>query len=67
MGVALAARVAGGRLATAFRPAVALLVLAHLEALAMTLLLDADCQPVATLWEVPDDLRSAPPSIKMSG
>jgi hypothetical protein len=67
MGVALAAPVAGGRLATAFRPAVALLVLAHLEALAMTLLLDADCQPVATLWEVPDDLRSAPPSIKMSG
>jgi phosphatidylserine synthase len=59
MGVALAARVAGGRLAIAFRPAVALLVLAHLEALAITLLLDAYRQPVATLWEVLDGRRSA--------
>jgi hypothetical protein len=40
------------------------LVLAHLEALAITLLLDAYRQPVVTLWEVLDDLRSAPPSIK---
>ena len=59
MGVALAARVAGGRLAIAFRPAVALLVLAHLEALAITLLLDAYRQPVATIWEVLDGRRSA--------
>jgi hypothetical protein len=59
MGVALAARVAGGRLVIAFRPAVALLVLAHLEALAITLLLDAYRQPVATLWEVLDGQRSA--------
>jgi phosphatidylserine synthase len=61
MGVALAARVAGGRLALAFRPAVALLVLAHLEALAITLLLDSYRQPVATLWEVLDGRRSAAP------
>ena len=59
MGVALAARVAGGPLAIAFRPAVAWLVLAHLEALAITLLLDAYRQPVATLWEVLDGRRSA--------
>jgi hypothetical protein len=58
MGVTLAARVAGGRLVIAFRPAVALLVLAHLEALAITLLLDAYRQPVATLWEVLDGQRS---------
>ena len=61
MGVALAARVAGGPLAIAFRPAVALLVLAHLEALAITLLLDAYRQPVATVWEVLDGRRGASP------
>jgi phosphatidylserine synthase len=61
MGVALAARVAGGRLAIAFRPAVALLVLAHLEALAITLLLDAYRQPVATIWEVLDGRRRVSP------
>ena len=64
MGVALAARAAGGRLGIAFRPAVALLVLAHLEALAITLLLDAYRQPVATLWEVLDGRRSAAPCAK---
>jgi hypothetical protein len=62
MGVALAARVAGGRLAIAFRPAVAMLVLAHLEALAITLLLDAYRQPVATIWEVLDGRRRISPS-----
>jgi hypothetical protein len=62
MGVALAARVAGGRLAIAFRPAVALLVLAHLEALAITLLLDAYRQPVATIWDVLDGRRRVSPS-----
>ena len=60
LGVALAAR-AAGRLTIAFRPAVALLVLAHLEALAITLLLDAYRQPVATLWEVLDGRRGASP------
>ena len=64
MGVALAARVAGGRLAIAFRPVVALLVLAHLEALAITLLLDAYRQPVATVWEVLDGRRGASPCAK---
>jgi hypothetical protein len=62
MGVALAARVAGGRLAIAFRPAVILLVLAHLEALAITLLLDAYRQPVATIWDVLESRRCVSPS-----
>ena len=59
--VKLARRGARGRccVAIAFRPAVALLVLAHLEALAITLLLDAYRQPVAAVWEVLDGRRSA--------
>ena len=61
MGVALAARASGGRLALAFRPAVTLLVLAHLEALAITLLLHAYRQPVATVWEVLDGRHGASP------
>jgi phosphatidylglycerophosphate synthase len=61
MGVALAARASGGRLAPAFRPAVAFLVLAHLEALAITLLLDAYRQPVATVWKVRDGRHGATP------
>jgi hypothetical protein len=50
LGFALAGRIAGGLPAVGFRPAVALLTLAHLEALAITLSLDAFHQPVASLW-----------------
>ena len=52
LGVALAGRVAGGRLSVAFRPAVAVVALAHLEALAITLVLDHYEQPVPTVGAV---------------
>lgn len=52
LGAALAGRIAGGWLSAGFRPAVALLALAHLEALAITLLLDTYRRPVVSVWTV---------------
>jgi len=52
LGFALAGRIAGGPAAKVFRPAMALLTLAHLEALAITLSLDTFRQPMASLWRV---------------
>jgi phosphatidylglycerophosphate synthase len=57
LGFALAGRLAGGLPALAFRPAMALLTLAHLEALAITLSLDAFRQPVASVWAVRRSLK----------
>ena len=52
LGMARAGRVAGGRLGLGFRPALALVALAHLEAVAITCLLGAYRQPVRTVWDV---------------
>ena len=52
LGVALAGRVAGGWLSLGFRPAMAAVAVAHLEALAISLLLDAYRTPVPSLRAV---------------
>jgi hypothetical protein len=59
LGVALAGRVAGGRQGWGFRPALVLVTLAHLEAVAITCLLRAYRQPVRTVWDVVRSRRAA--------
>jgi phosphatidylserine synthase len=51
-GVALAARLAGGRLRGAFHPAIVMLAAAHLEALLITLELDTFRRPVDGVWSI---------------
>lgn len=61
LGVALAGRVVGGRWGLGFRPAMAAVAVAHLEALAISLRLDAYRTPVPSLlalWQERDP-RSA--------
>ncbi|MGI8552588.1 MAG: CDP-alcohol phosphatidyltransferase family protein [Dehalococcoidia bacterium] len=76
LGFALAGRVLGGRLCLAFRPAVALVTLAHVEALAITLLIERYQQPVRTIREIVLHRRTAtvagyltpqPPSLERKG
>jgi hypothetical protein len=52
LGVMLAGRITGGWLSLGFRPAMAAVAVAHLEALAISLLLDAYRTPVHSLREV---------------